>query len=90
MFQRKKVFEIYYCNNCGHISFLNRSENDIKPKSAASTIIDCLVCKEKTTYRKLVPEDLNATNTSEFNQTVKAMYNEIMKIKDLLRRGKES
>ncbi len=77
------MLDIYYCNNCGHISFLNRSENKLKPKLAASTIIECLVCKQETTYRKLVPEDLSATNTREFNQTVKAMYNEIMKIKEV-------
>ncbi|MCE7734111.1 MAG: hypothetical protein GPJ54_04475 [Candidatus Heimdallarchaeota archaeon] len=64
------------------MAFLNRSENKLKPKLAASTVIDCLVCKQQTTYRKLVPEDLNAINTKEFNQTVKAMYNEIMKMKD--------
>jgi hypothetical protein len=76
------VFEIYYCNNCGHVSFLNRAENKSKPRYAQSTIIECLVCRQETTYRKLVPEDLTAINTNEFNLTIMAMYNEIMKIKE--------
>ena len=78
----KVVSEIYYCNNCGHVSFLNRAENPSKPRDVSSTKIECLVCKQETTYRKLVPEDLNATNSQEFNQTTKAMYLEIMKIRD--------
>ncbi|OLS28830.1 MAG: hypothetical protein HeimC2_04310 [Candidatus Heimdallarchaeota archaeon LC_2] len=44
--------------------------------------MDCLLCKLKTTFRKIVPEDMKAISSSEFNQTTKAMYNEIMKIKD--------
>ena len=63
------------------MSFLNRSENNLKPKSAASIIMECMVCKQETTYRKIVPKDFNAVNSREFNQTVKAMYNEIMKSK---------
>lgn len=83
------VFEIYYCNNCGHVAFLNRAENKLKPRSASSTIIECLVCKQETTYRKLVPEDLNAINTEEFNQTTKAMYSEIMKTRDRMQEKEE-
>ena len=47
--------------------------------------MDCLLCKSKTIFRKIVPEDMNAINSSEFNQTTKAMYHEIMKIKDIKR-----
>ena len=73
---------MYYCNNCGHIVYLNRAENSSKPGKKASIEMECLLCKSHTTYRKLVPEDLNSINSNEYNLTIKALYNEIMKIKD--------
>ncbi|MHA2097387.1 MAG: hypothetical protein ACW99A_01765 [Candidatus Kariarchaeaceae archaeon] len=61
---------------------MNRAENKSKPNSLAAIQLECLVCNQNTTYRKLVPEDLNATNSQEFILTTKAMYNELMKLKE--------
>ena len=71
---------MYYCNNCGVVIFLNRSENANKPRELPSIQIDCMLCKQ--TYRKLLPEHINSTHQKEFDQTIKAMYNEILRLQN--------